>query len=216
MWRWDTDPFGTVADNENPSGLGATPYYQRFPGQYYDSGTALSYNYYRDYDPAVGRYVESDPIGLRSGVNTYSYVRANATNSVDPFGLDDVVGWIECDGRAADSRAVPMVDVSPTQKKCGIGNCVRQHEMVHVRDFNSAFPPPTCHRIGPGTALKIPGLGGVQSEVEGYRVQYACLLQLLNSSLACSRECSNAIADAIKDTLRNLAKYEKMLAEWPR
>jgi RHS repeat-associated protein len=32
-------------------------------------------NYFRDYDPAVGRYVESDPIGLRAGTNTYSYVR---------------------------------------------------------------------------------------------------------------------------------------------
>jgi RHS repeat-associated protein len=37
------------------------------PGQYFDKETNLHYNYYRDYDPAQGRYVESDPIGLQAG-----------------------------------------------------------------------------------------------------------------------------------------------------
>jgi hypothetical protein len=45
------------------------------------------YNYFRNYDPAVGRYVESDPIGLKGGFNTYVYVRNNALASVDPRGL---------------------------------------------------------------------------------------------------------------------------------
>ena len=44
------------------------------PGQYYDSETGKHYNYFRDYDPAIGRYIESDPIGLRAGLNTYGYV----------------------------------------------------------------------------------------------------------------------------------------------
>lgn len=48
------------------------------------------YNYFRDYDPQTGRYVESDPIGLTGGVNTYAYARSQPTNLVDPQGLDAI------------------------------------------------------------------------------------------------------------------------------
>ncbi|HEU5136435.1 MAG TPA: RHS repeat-associated core domain-containing protein, partial [Steroidobacteraceae bacterium] len=86
-WRWDSDPFGTTAPNENPSGLGIFAYNLRFPGQQYDAVVGLHYNYFRDYDPAVGRYVQSDPIGLSAGVNTFAYVQGNPLSSVDTFGL---------------------------------------------------------------------------------------------------------------------------------
>ena len=65
----------------------ALAYNLRFPGQYYDSETALHYNYFRDYDPAIGRYVQSDPIGLRGGINTFGYVGARPLTALDVFGL---------------------------------------------------------------------------------------------------------------------------------
>src|SRR3954466_4833852 len=64
VWRWDQqEPFAVNLPDENPSGLGAFEFPLRFPGQYADKETNLYYNYYRDFDGALGRYLESDSIG---------------------------------------------------------------------------------------------------------------------------------------------------------
>jgi RHS repeat-associated protein len=58
VWQWNPDPFG------NGAPIGSLTYELRFPGQFFDQATYLHYNYFRDYDPRLGRYIESDPIGL--------------------------------------------------------------------------------------------------------------------------------------------------------
>ncbi len=93
LWRWDSDPFGTDAVNEDPDAdTNLFKYNLRFPGQYSDAETGLNYNYFRDYDPAVGRYVESDPIGLRGGINTYAYAYDAPTLYTDPRGESAFAG----------------------------------------------------------------------------------------------------------------------------
>jgi RHS repeat-associated protein len=87
VWRWDQqEPFGSNPADENPSGLGVFDLPLRLPGQYLDKETNLHYNYFRDYDPATGRYVQSDPIGLAGGLNPYLYVGGNPISYVDPKG----------------------------------------------------------------------------------------------------------------------------------
>jgi RHS repeat-associated protein len=88
VWVYEnTEPFGNSLPNENPSGFGNFEFNQVFPGQYRDKETGTSYNYFRDYDPSTGRYVQSDPIGLGGGLSTYSYVSANPLELFDEFGL---------------------------------------------------------------------------------------------------------------------------------
>ena len=81
VWQWNSDPFG----NGQPTG--SLSYNLRFPGQYYDSETGHNYNYKRDYDPSTARYIESDPIGLKGGVNTFTYVGDNPLTRTDRLGL---------------------------------------------------------------------------------------------------------------------------------
>lgn len=85
VWDWRShDPFG----NNSPVASSALSKYDlRFPGQIADVETGLFYNYFRDYDPQMGRYVQSDPIGLEGGINTYGYVGGNPISNSDMAGL---------------------------------------------------------------------------------------------------------------------------------
>ncbi len=82
VWKANYSPFGKATLETNNITLNL-----RFPGQYHDDETGTHYNYLRDYDPETGRYITSDPIGLKGGVNTYAYVVANPLRYYDSLGL---------------------------------------------------------------------------------------------------------------------------------
>lgn len=89
VWSWDltSEAFGNSPPNQDPDG-DTTPFVfdLRYPGQRYDSATQLNYNMRRDYEPGVGRYVQSDPIGLGDGPATYAYVGSAPVSFADPSG----------------------------------------------------------------------------------------------------------------------------------
>ena len=100
-WKGEYDPFGKVTETVN-----IVEQNIRFPGQYFDSETELHYNYFRTYDPNNGRYIESDPIGLDGGINTYAYVMGNPISFIDPSGTIGFLAAIPFLGGAGGSTAV--------------------------------------------------------------------------------------------------------------
>jgi RHS repeat-associated protein len=88
QWSAAYQPFGGMSTV--PNGIVQD---LRLPGQEYDVETGWYHNGLRDYVPGWGRYLESDPIGLAGGLNTYAYAGANPVNATDRTGTDagDVV-----------------------------------------------------------------------------------------------------------------------------
>jgi RHS repeat-associated protein len=94
-WRWDSaEAFGATAPDQNPSSLGTVSFNQRLPGQVFDAESGLFQNWNREYNPRIGRYMQSDPIGLAGGINTFAYVEGDPLGSLDRTGFyTEVTIW---------------------------------------------------------------------------------------------------------------------------
>jgi RHS repeat-associated protein len=115
----------------------------RFPGQYYDEETGLHYNYFRDYQPMIGRYVEADPIGLEGGENLYIYALSDPVKQIDPMGTITIIIHGKYCGRGAKDPTLQSPGEDCIDEAC------RQHDICYRDNKIWTIPP-----IPPGSKRK--------------------------------------------------------------
>ena len=163
VWMGDYQPFGKPTDTNSETN--SIELYSRFPGQYLDNETGLYYNYFRDYDPSIGRYIQSDPIGLNGGMNTYAYVGGNPHKYSDPLGLVYGLGGGPYSQVNLVSALAKEDTFSPNSE------CVMKCKVVST---------PVCLSIGTAGASFTAGIG--------IGAGFICNV---TSSLVCKSECDN-------------------------
>ncbi|OWQ82948.1 hypothetical protein CDN99_27575 [Roseateles aquatilis] len=103
-WQARNQPFDRVVTVDAIGGMNVG-----FPGQYYDAESGLWQNWHRYYDAAVGRYIQSDPVGLMGGINTYVYGGANPLSNIDPEGLSFAAALSDATGGCSSNSFVDDV-----------------------------------------------------------------------------------------------------------
>ncbi|BDU22217.1 RHS repeat-associated core domain-containing protein [Dyella sp. GSA-30] len=86
IWQWpyQGNPFG----EKPPTASSGYTFNLRYSGQYFDVERGVTYNINRDYDAQMGRYLQSDLIGVAGGESTYGYVGSKPLSYSDNFGLE--------------------------------------------------------------------------------------------------------------------------------
>ena len=122
VWSWELtgEAFGATPPNQDPDGDGtAFTLNMRLPGQRFDAATGLNYNYFRDYEPNTGRYVQSDPIGLRPSVSTYGYSSQSPMTHFDMAGRSStVITWMNFNSEKNKARAEAIAKL----RECAIND----------------------------------------------------------------------------------------------
>lgn len=99
----------TVLEWSNDSGSSDIAWVYMHQGGRYDGGTGLYVFRMRDYSPALGRWMEQDPIQYAGGQNLYGYLDSNPTRYLDPVGTNPILFWIMSNGPMLVENGVDMV-----------------------------------------------------------------------------------------------------------
>lgn len=207
IWTWPltSEAFGNSPPNEDPDGDSVDFVFDmRFPGQRYDAASGLNYNYFRDYDPATGRYVQSDPIGLLGGISTYGYVGGAPTIASDPLGLECrttyglFVNVITCDpplmysgnGRSSRGRYTPdeqsmIARYCPGENKCEeLKVSIRNHLSVAEGQIQAMRNDRSLRRLYE-LAFSVPNqeVTGTRTTWQNHREKTAALLERIRKMI---------------------------------
>ncbi|MEH6415705.1 RHS repeat-associated core domain-containing protein [Pseudomonas sp. CGJS7] len=225
VWNWDLkgEAFGSSSPDQDPDQDGSAFLFDmRFPGQRYDAYSGLNYNYFRNYDSIVGRYSQSDPIGLKGGLGTYVYANSAPLSVWDFYGLsptlgegyvtgEDVLGWVACNR----GRLVPIYDDSNIGWAYGecpgpIRDCVVVHEQSHIDTARGVSKSICTENFWEPNYWNVRYLGDddlaqrMSSEFSAHAAQLRCLAAKLRQLDQCDEKCRRVILRAIRDTARNI------------
>lgn len=140
-----------------------------FPGQYYDAESGLWNNGFRDYSPALGGYIESDPLGMAAGINTYAYVDSNPLITEDPSGLSGCNMNFDAFASQAHAGATNLDGTPKTGKG---GHCVGAVKAAMAAGHGPVLPPlganGTPTNAAYGSTLTGSGCWVVVTDLAGY------------------------------------------------
>lgn len=177
-----------------------------YTGREFDSESGLYYYRERHYDPASGRFLQQDPVGLAGGLNLYSYVEGNPSNFIDPKGYyqtepDGLAPYnkntIICDGKGGITTQLSP-NMNADRLRCGVRHCNLQHELSHLADAMRAnasvcvtrfWPKPERTLVRPSTDEE-----AFVGEIKGYGVEGKCLAQLARGA---SCDCKGVLEKEI-------------------
>ena len=170
-----------------------------------------NYNYFRDYDPGIGRYVESDPLGLTPGPNTYAYVGSTPLVYIDSTGqvraaigeIDKGINTVVCNGRGGVE--VLLDDPMNSDVPC-IVDCLKVHEASHRKDA-LRLNPTVCRGIPKGVGLSWEDREQLSSEERAHQAELKCLEAKLRAN-PCNR-CKKQIENRIRDIKIEFLPYYK-------
>ncbi len=203
VWSAELLPFGEGYDiNEDVDGDQVNVINNlRFQGQYYDIETGYHYNVMRDYNPPIGRYTQSDPIGLAGGINTFSYAKNDPINHIDPNGLLFELIWSN-----ASQRGNHRDEAITMSQFIKYANGKSLYEIQHAVDQGSKGPrsaggPETSFRyvVNPNNPNEVLDMRhflavGPQGELAGLAIE---VLQALGGDRASAFDAQDFLSNAL-------------------